>query len=130
MSMTKTEKDKAMADPMADNRSEFDHETGKLTEPEVGTDPQVLRHRVDAIKDPALFEEEQGNGPIPRRGDPFAHQRDEKAAKAGGEAELKESDARAKRGEETAEARYKREAKELEARTAIRGDERAKMSDK
>lgn len=77
-------KDEAPADPMAEDVSKFDHETGKLYEPKVEDEPRVRRHQVDPIRNPMSAEdaEEVGNGPVPRRGDPFAHQRDAKAAKA------------------------------------------------
>lgn len=63
-----------------DRRSHYDHEEGVLTEPRKEDDPAVIRKEVDPPRDPALYNDE-GNGPVPRRGDPYAHQRDEKAAK-------------------------------------------------
>lgn len=89
MNMSKKEAEaEATADVMADKRSEYDHKEGVLSEPQLGDEPKVVRHQVDPVRDPKLFEEE-GNGPVPRRGDPFAHQRDEKAAEAGYKKELK-----------------------------------------
>jgi len=88
MAMTKKE-DAAPADPM-DRRSEFDHETGKLSEPEVGDDPKVKIHDVEPVRDSNMYED-QGNGPVPRRADPFAHQRDQQAAKKAGLEDQKKS---------------------------------------
>lgn len=80
--MTSKKNDEQTRDEMAEKRSHYDHETSTLMEPAKGDDPQVRRHQVDMLRDPALFEEESKDAPAPRRGDPFAHQRDEKAAKA------------------------------------------------
>ncbi len=78
--MTK-KKEEAAADPIQENRAEYDHETGTYREPKVGDDPKVLgRHQVDARQDIELEEGQDPNGSIPRRADPFAHQRDKKAA--------------------------------------------------
>lgn len=90
---TKTDKTENKADELP--RSEYDHKEGRLSEPKVGDEPTVLRHQVDPVMDPKQFEDE-GNGVVPRRADPFAHQRDEKAAKAAHKEEVakgeKESD--------------------------------------
>lgn len=75
-------------DKQEDQRSHYDHKEGVLTEPRKEDDPQVVRKQVDPIRDPDMSEE-MGNGPIPRRGDPYAHQRDAKAAKAEGKKEEK-----------------------------------------
>jgi hypothetical protein len=96
-----SKKDEAQADPMAEGSS-YDHKTGTLSEPAKADEPQVRRHQVDPVSDPALFEEANENPPIPRRGDPYAHQRDEKAAKAGYEKEAK-ADERSKEEREAAE---------------------------
>lgn len=72
-----------------DRRSHYDHKEGILTEPRRGDDPKVERKQVDPVRDPALYDNE-GNGPVPRRGDPFAHQRDAKAAKSEGAKQAKE----------------------------------------
>lgn len=85
-----TKTDDKPQDPM-DQRSEFDHKEGRLTEPKPGDNPTVLRHQVDPVMDPAQFEDE-GNGVVPRRADPFAHQRDEKAAKAAHKEEAKKNE--------------------------------------
>lgn len=93
-------KSEAPADPTAE-RSSYDHKTGKLTEPDKSGDPEVIRHQVDPVQDPALFTEANVNSPVPRRGDPYAHQRDEKAAKAGYKEEAKREE-RTKDEEESA----------------------------
>lgn len=84
------DKKEAPADPIADNRAAYDHKEGVYTEPKVGDEPKVVRHQVDARQD--IDMEEEGNGPIPRRADPFAAQRDEKAAKAEYAKEKKEGE--------------------------------------
>lgn len=85
--MTKNE---TPADPMADKRSEYDHKEGVLNEPKLGDEPKVLRHRVDMRRDIEVEEGQDPNGPVPRRGDPFAHQRDAAAAKAAAKKETAE----------------------------------------
>lgn len=93
-----TEKKEVPADPMADKRSEFDHKEGRLSEPKIGDEPKVMRHDVDPRRDINLEEGQDVHGPVPRRGDPFAHQRDAKAAEAGNKKEAaKEEDEAAKR---------------------------------
>ncbi len=84
---TKTEKTEVDELP----RSEYDHKEGRLSEPKPGDEPTVLRHQVDAVMDPKQFEEE-GNGVVPRRADPFAHQRDEAAAKKANKEEAKKDE--------------------------------------
>ena len=84
-----TKKDNEKVQESEDKRSHYDHETGTLSEPKPN-DTKVYRHQVDPIRDPAVVEEE-GNGPIPRTGDPFAHQRDAKAAEKAGKEEAKAS---------------------------------------
>lgn len=74
-----------------DRRSHYDHEQGSLSEPQREDDPKVERKHVDPIRDPALYDEE-GNGPVPRRGDPFAHQRDEKGAKSAAKKQAKDDE--------------------------------------
>lgn len=74
-----------------DRRSHYDHEEGVLTEPRKEDDPMVERKEVDPPRDPELYSD-LGNGPVPRRGDPYAHQRDEKAAKKAAKKEEKKSD--------------------------------------
>lgn len=88
------EKTEKMADVMADKRSSYDHKAGVLTEPPLKDEPRVMRHQVDALKNIGPEEGQDPNGPVPRRGDPFAHQRDAKAAEAAGkkEAAKKEKD--------------------------------------
>lgn len=91
MTTKKNQTEEQTADPM-DKRSEYDHENGVLMEPKPGDEPRVERKQVDPVRDPALFvEENNDNGPVPRRGDPYAHQRDTKAAEAGAKKEEKES---------------------------------------
>lgn len=80
------EKKDAKQEDVMDKRSEYDHESGVLNEPKPEDDPKTYRHQVDPVRDPALVDQE--NNPVPRRGDPFAHQRDEKAAKAGHKEEV------------------------------------------
>ena len=89
-----TKKDEAKIAEQEEPRSSYDHETGVLTEPKPN-DTKVYRHQVDPIRDPSVVEEE-GNGPIPRTGDPFAHQRDAKAAEKAGKDETKADKAKAK----------------------------------
>lgn len=62
-----------------EQRAAFDHKEGVYSEPKVGDDPKVRRHDVEPTRNPAEFEE-LGNGPVPRRADPYAAQRDKKAA--------------------------------------------------
>ncbi len=88
---SKADQEKAQADPMAEG-STYDHKTGVLTEPGTENEPKVIRNQVDPVRDPKLFEEEMEDAPIPRRGDPFAHQRDEKAAEAGAKEQAKEDE--------------------------------------
>lgn len=75
-------KAEAPADPMAEKRASYDHETGTYSEPKPGDNPKTVRHQVDPRLDRATEDSQNPNGPVPRRADPFAHQRDEKAAKA------------------------------------------------
>lgn len=90
---TKKDEDKTVED----GRSYYDHENGVLVEPKPN-DTRVMRHQVDPIRDPAIVSDE-GNGPIPRTGDPFAHQRDTKAAEKAAKEEAKESEKKAAKAE-------------------------------
>lgn len=94
--MANTKKDKQKDEKQQERRSHYDHEEGILTEPRRDDDPKVIRKQVDPVRDPALYGNE-GNGPVPRRGDPFAHQRDEKAAEKGAKEEQKKDEERAKK---------------------------------
>lgn len=84
MTTKKDEKQKKQED----RRSHYDHEEGVLTEPTRDDDPQVIRKQVDPIRDPDMSED-VGYGPVPRRGDPYAHQRDQKATKKQAKGEKK-----------------------------------------
>lgn len=67
--------------------SSYDHKEGKLTEAPVSTQ-FATRHSVSPSREP----NGEDNGPIPLRGDPFAHQRDEKAAAADAKEKAKEDE--------------------------------------
>lgn len=78
-------KEDRLADPMAEKVAAYDHETNTYVEPAPEDDPKTRRHQVDALLN-AVEADQDPRGPVPRRADPFAHQRDasaaEKAAKA------------------------------------------------
>ncbi len=78
-----TKKNETPADEVAENRASVDREGDApvYREPKVGDNPKVMRHQVDPLRN-VVEEDQDERGPIPRRADPHAFQRDEKAAKA------------------------------------------------
>lgn len=61
-------------------------------------DPKVVRHQVDAVTDPKLFPDADVNAPIPKSGDPYAHQRED-APEQEEAKQIAKDDAKAKKAE-------------------------------
>lgn len=80
------------ADPMADKRAEYDHAEGSYSEPALKDEPIVRRHQVDPRRDIEVEEGQSPLGPVPRRADPHAAQRDAKAAEKSGKDEAAKDD--------------------------------------